>query len=80
MTLRVAFTRPEDKIAESIELAESLGISATAAPSLRILEGSQEQFDDAERLLRSGEVDFAVFGSGTAVEACSRRWGDELFA
>ncbi len=80
MTVRVAFTRPEDKIAESLELAESLGMSAMAAPSLRILEGAREQFDAAERLLRDGEVDYAVFGSGTSVEACARRWGDALFA
>ena len=80
MTLRVAFTRPEDKIPESLRLAESLGMTAMAAPSLRIIEGVQEQFDAAEGLLSRNLVDFAVFGSGTAVEACARRWGDERLA
>ncbi|MBP5203808.1 MAG: uroporphyrinogen-III synthase [Candidatus Methanomethylophilaceae archaeon] len=80
MTVRVAFTRPEDKIPESLRLAESMGMSAMAAPSLRITEGAREQFDAAKDLLGRGSVDFAVFGSGTAVEACSRRWGDERLA
>ena len=79
MTIRIAFTRPADKIAESVELAESLGMSVLAAPSLRILEGTDAAYSSAEASLTSGMVDYAVFGSGTAVEACCARWGDEKF-
>ncbi len=80
MTIRMAFTRPEDKIAESVELAESLGMSVLAAPSLRILEGTSAAYNSAEATLTSGFVDYAVFGSGTAVESCCARWGDEKFS
>ncbi len=80
MTVRVAFTRPADKLAESLELAESIGLSAVAAPSLRILDGTEEEFSAAESSLSSGSVDIAVFGSGTAVESCCSRWGDAKFA
>ena len=80
MTIRMAFTRPADKIAESVELAESLGMSAMAAPSLRILEGTDAAYEAAESALTSGFVDYAVFGSGTAVESCCARWGDEKFS
>ncbi len=80
MTIRMAFTRPADKIAESIELAESLGMSALAAPSLIILEGTDAAYNAAESVLTSGFVDYAVFGSGTAVESCCARWGDEKFS
>ena len=79
MTIRMAFTRPADKIAESVEMAESLGMSVLAAPSLRILEGTDAAYSSAEASLTSGMVDYAVFGSGTAVEACCARWGDEKF-
>jgi uroporphyrinogen-III synthase len=80
MTVRMAFTRPADKLEESIELAESLGMSVLAAPSLKILDGTDAAYGAAESVLTSGFVDYAVFGSGTAVEACCRRWGDEKFS
>ena len=80
MTVRMAFTRPADKLEESVELAESLGMSVLAAPSLKILDGTDAAYGAAESVLTSGFVDYAVFGSGTAVEACCRRWGDEKFS
>ncbi len=80
MTVRMAFTRPSDKIEESITLAESLGMTALAAPSLNILEGTDAAYNSAEASLTSGFVHYAVFGSGTAVEACCKKWGDEKFA
>ncbi len=80
MTVRIAFTRPADKIDESLSLAESLGLEAMAAPSLRAMPGYDSDYLAAERDLLSGKVSFAVFGSGTAVEFCSKKWGDGRFA
>jgi uroporphyrinogen-III synthase len=76
----VAFTRPADKLPESVSLAESMGMNAMAAPSLRILEGFDSEYDTAEEMLSSGSVDFAVFGSGTSVERCVEKFGKEKFS
>ncbi len=80
MTVRLAFTRPADKIRESLSLAGSLGMEAMAAPSLRAVPAGEQDYSAAEDALASGRVDFAVFGSGTAVEFCSGRWGDAKMA
>ena len=79
MTLRIAFTRPADKTAESLEIAASMGMEAMAAPSLMAFPADSHEYQEAEEALSSGRIDFAVFGSGTAVEFCSRRWGDAKF-
>lgn len=77
--ITVAFTRPADKIAESVKLAESLGMEAVAAPSLEILDGEESEYKNAELALSSGKVEIAVFGSGTAVEKCIAVFGTEKF-
>jgi uroporphyrinogen-III synthase len=74
-----AFTRPADKIPESLRLAESLGLEASAAPSLEILEGESSEYRDAELALTSGKIDIVVFGSGTAVEKCTAGFGTDRF-
>lgn len=77
--ITVAFTRPADKIDDSIGLAESLGMRAMAAPSLEILKGDDIEYENAEKTLSSGNVDYAVFGSGTAIEKCVQRFGADKF-
>lgn len=75
----LAFTRPADRIAESVKMAQEMGFDVFAAPSLEIMDGYQEDYDTVERILVEGKVDYAIFGSGTAVEMCVRRFGKERF-
>lgn len=75
----VAFTRPADRIADSVKAAEDMGLVAIAAPSLEVMDGHQEDYDDAERLLSSRKVDYTIFGSGTAVDKCVERFGRDGF-
>lgn len=75
----LAFTRPADRIAESVKMAQDMGFKVMAAPSLEIMEGSKEDYDHVESILEEGKVDYAVFGSGTAVEKCVQRFGTNRF-
>jgi len=77
--ITVAFTRPADKLDDSIRLAESLGMRAMGAPSLEILEGYDTEYKSAEKTLTTGDVDYVVFGSGTAIDKCVHRFGLEKF-
>lgn len=77
--ITVAFTRPEDKLKDSVRLAESLGMKAVAAPSLEILDGDGSEYRSAEKALGSGDIDYAIFGSGTSVEKCTERFGTDRF-
>lgn len=75
----LAFTRPADRIAESVKMAQEMGFDVLAAPSLEIMDGCQEDYDTVERFLVEGKVDYAIFGSGTAVEKCIQRFGRDKF-
>ncbi len=76
---KVAFTRPADRIADSIRKAEEMGLEAYAAPSLEVLDGHPGDYDGTERFLSEGKADYVVFGSSTAVEKCVERFGRERF-
>ncbi len=75
----LAFTRPADRIAESVKMAEEMGFDVLAAPSLEVMDGYQEEYDIVDGLLADGKIDYAIFGSGTAVDMCVRRFGKERF-
>lgn len=72
----VGFTRPVDKIKDSVKEAEDMGFQVMAAPSLEILPGDDAEFDRLKDSLSAGAI--AVFGSSTAVEQCQKRFGDSL--
>ena len=76
--ITVAFTRPAKRLEESVKLAESMGFRVFAAPSLEIMDGDAEEFQKAERQIRSGEVDIVIVGSETGVEECTRVYGAGL--
>lgn len=82
MTL-IGFTRPAERLKESVKVAEEMGFDVIAAPSMRITAGDKEEFRKAEKYLLSGKVSVAVFGSMTAVEECVKEYGSrftELFS
>ncbi len=73
---KVAFTRPADRIEESVKFAESMGLEVMAAPSLEIYDGDPKDFREAAKMIADGKVSFVVFGSGTGVERCHNFFGD----
>ncbi len=81
MTL-IGFTRPAERLKDSVKEAEEMGFEVLAAPSMKIITGDKEEFRKAEEYLLSGKVSVSVFGSVTAVEECVKEYGDrfpELF-
>lgn len=72
----VAFTRPADRLEESVRLAESMGLKVMAAPSLEIMDGDPEDFRMAADMIANRKVSYVVFGSGTGVERCHQFFGD----
>lgn len=77
--IRLAFTRPADRIAESLAAAEALGMTALAAPSLGIVGVTAAEHARTEAVLASGTADFVVIGSATAAEHCVEAFGAERF-
>lgn len=69
----VGFTRPSERLEDSVRLAESLGLEVVAAPSLSIVPGDDSEYRRLESLLPSRPT--LVFGSLTAVEMCAGRYG-----
>lgn len=69
----LGFTRPAKRLEASVKEAESRGFTVLAAPSLEILPGEDSEFERMERLLEGRPT--VIFGSSTAVEECSRRYG-----
>lgn len=72
----LGFTRPVQRIKDSVREAEELGFTVMAAPSLEILPGDDSEFDRFESSVTEGCV--VVFGSATALEQCMRRFGDRF--
>lgn len=75
---RIGFTRPVERLKDSIKEAEEMGFDVIAAPSMRIIPGDKEEFKRARELILSGRASYAVFGSITAVEECIKAYGEEL--
>lgn len=74
--ITIAFTRPERRLAESVELAEKKGFKVLAALSLKIVHGDGADYIAAEKKLRT--ADTLIFSSATAVEECSVEWTDRF--
>lgn len=72
----IGFTRPKDRIKDSVKEAEDMGFTVMAAPSLEIFTGDDEEFDKLTSSLIPGCI--VIFGSATAVEQCQKRFGDSL--
>ena len=72
----IGFTRPIDRIKDSVKEAEDMGFTVMAAPSLEIFTGDDEEFEKLTSSLIPGCI--AIFGSITAVEQCQKRYGDSL--
>ncbi|MGE0014590.1 MAG: uroporphyrinogen-III synthase [Candidatus Methanomethylophilaceae archaeon] len=75
---RIGFTRPVERLKDSIKEAEEMGFDVVAAPSMRIISGDKEEFERARESILSGRASYAVFGSITAVEECVREYGEEF--
>ncbi len=72
----LGFTRPIDRIKDSVKEAEDMGFAVMAAPSLEIFPGDDSEFEKLSSSLSEGCI--AVFGSATAVDQCQKRYGDAL--
>ena len=72
----VGFTRPTQRIKDSMDEARAMGLDVMAAPSLEILPGDDEEFKRLEESVTDGCV--VVFGSSTAVEQCQKFFGDRI--
>lgn len=72
----VGFTRPTQRIKDSIDEARAMGLDVMAAPSLEIIPGDEEEFKKLEGSVTDGCT--VVFGSSTAVEQCQKFFGDRI--
>ena len=72
----VGFTRPTQRIKDSIDEARAMGLDVMAAPSLEIIPGDEEEFKKLEDSVTDGCT--VVFGSSTAVEQCQKFYGDRI--
>jgi len=66
----LAFTRPERRLGASIALAEAMGFTVMAAPSLDVIRRSAEDIDGLFRSVKN--YDIVIFTSPTAAEECAR--------
>lgn len=76
--IRLGFTRPAERLGDSVRKAEEMGFEVLSAPSMKIITGDEEEFLKARNCLSSGKASFAVFGSVTAVEKCIEAYGNEF--
>ena len=74
----VGFTRPTQRIKDSMDEARAMGFDVMAAPSLEILPGDDEEFKRLESSVTEGCT--VIFGSSTAVEQCQKYFGDRMGA
>ncbi len=72
----LGFTRPVQRLEASVSEAECMGFRVIAAPSLEIMPGDESEFLRLESSLEPGVP--VIFGSSTAVEQCSLRFGERL--
>lgn len=77
--ISLGFTRPPEYLEESVRLAESMGFSVTAAPSLTRVPAPKAEFDDIFGRIRRGEFHLVMFSSSAAVNICGKMLG-EAFA
>lgn len=74
----LGFTRPLERLKDSVKEAEEMGFEVMAAPSMKIISGDIGEFERARSVLLSGKASFVVFGSMTAVEECMKAYGPDF--
>ena len=74
--ITLAFTRPQRRLQESVEMAERMGFRVLAAPSLDIVHGDFRDYEETEKALSGDRYRTVIFSSATAVEECSSEWKD----
>jgi Uroporphyrinogen-III synthase len=72
------FTRPKDRVKESLETAEEMGFEAICFQSVEVVHGKKEHIDEAASSAAKGLVDIIVFVSATAVTECFDIIGNEM--
>ncbi len=72
----LGFTRPASKLQASVEEAEAMGFRVFAAPSLDVIPGDPSEFERLAHCIFEGIP--IIFGSTTAVDACSRQFGGDF--
>lgn len=76
MTTVLGFTRPAQKLKESVKEAEDMGFSVMSAPSMDIDIGDDAEFDKFSSSVVPGTI--VVFASVSAVEMTAKRFGNTL--
>ena len=72
------FTRPRDRVKESMEMAEEMGFEAICFQSVEVVHGEREHIEDIATSVANGSVDITVFASATAVTECFDILGNEM--
>ena len=78
--ITVGFTRPEDRLEDTVRDAEAMGLTPVAFPSMTVVPVPDENFTRVEELLSSGDVWYTLFASVTAVNEVVNRYGPERTA
>lgn len=76
MTTVLGFTRPAQKLKESVKEAEDMGFSVMSAPSMDIDMGDDAEFDKFSSSVVPGAI--VVFASASSVEMVAKRFGNML--
>ena len=76
----VGFTRPEDRLEDTVRDAEAAGLVPYAFPSMTVTDVPEENFTKMAELLRSGDVWYTLLASVTAVNELLRHFGGESLA
>ena len=64
------FTRPRDRVQESLEIAEEMGFEAICFQSVEVVHGEKEHINEMASSVANGLVDITIFASATAVTEC----------
>lgn len=76
MTVVLGFTRPAQKLKESVKEAEDMGFTVMSAPSMDIDIGDDAEFEKFTSSVSEGVT--VVFASASAVEMAAKRFGNTL--
>jgi len=71
----LAFTRPSDRMEESLRMAREMGINAIAAPSLIIRKGDADEFERLSTVLPRSDI--LIFASESAVDHVLREMDED---
>mgnify|MGYP002346610914 CR=1 FL=1 len=74
----LGFTRPPEYLEKSIRLAESMGFSVRAAPSLIRIPAPESEFIEIFKRVDRRNFYAVVFNSSAAVKECLKRLGEDF--